>query len=456
MKQGDFNKFEAKMADAGVMDAAIRAFGHAYAALCREETGLISEDQIRPVTELPQLEEKGGAFDPDLLARTVVIKLNGGLGTGMGLEKVKSLLEVRPGVSFLDLIVRQVHSLRESSGAQVRLLFMNSFSSSGDTLEYLAEHAPVGLREASELELMQNQVPKINAASLAPVEWPANPDLEWCPPGHGDLYAALVGSGWLERLLNEGVRYAFVSNSDNLGAVLSPELLTWFAASKAPFLMEVTRRTNSDRKGGHLALREADGHLLLREVAQCPEADLEAFQDIDRHRYFNTNSIWLRLDLLKQRLEQGGGLLPLPMISNSKTVDPRDKGSTPVVQLETAMGAAIECFEGAMAIEVPRSRFAPVKTTADLFALRSDAYRVSDDGRVMLIPEREGKPPVVKLDDLYKFVDSLVELGMPSLARCELLEVVGKLHFDQGVVIEGSASFDGGSEGLEISAGVYP
>lgn len=455
MNQGKFTPFEEKMSEAGVMGAAIRAFRRNYEALCRNESGLISEAEIDPAKDLPVYEDKGAEFDPELLAKTVVIKLNGGLGTSMGLEKVKSLLEVRPGVNFLDLVVRQISSLRESTGAPVRLLLMNSFSSSGDTLGYLAKNAPAGLREASEVELMQNQAPKIDASTLAPAECPAHPEHEWCPPGHGDLYPALVGSGWLDRLLDEGVKYAFVSNSDNLGAVLSPELLSWFAESEAPFLMEVTRRTSADRKGGHLALRKSDGQLLLREVAQCPEEDLGSFQDIGRHQYFNTNSIWLRLDVLKKRLEEGGGVLPLPMIRNRKTVDPRDKESTPVTQLETAMGAAIECFEGARAIEVSRARFAPVKTSGDLFALRSDAYQVSDEGGVSLISSRGGQPPVVTLDERYKFVDALDSLGVPSLAKCEKLEVLGEVVFEDGVVIDGTATF-GSDEKTVVSAGVYP
>ncbi len=448
--------FEEKMRAAGVMEAAIVAFRHNYEALCREETGLIPEETIRPAEGLAQFRPGEGGFDPGLLASTVVIKLNGGLGTSMGLQKVKSVLEVRPGVNFLDLIVRQVSALREASGANVRLLLMNSFSTSKDTLDYLRRHAAGGFAEASEVELMQNQVPKIEEATLAPVSWPENPSLEWCPPGHGDLYPALVGSGWLDRLLAAGVKYAFVSNSDNLGAVLEPGLLKHFADSGAPFLMEVTRRTPADRKGGHLAVRKDDGRLLLREVAQCPEGDLDAFQDIGRHRYFNTNSIWLRLDLLKERLEQGGGLLPLPMIRNRKTVDPRDKDSTPVIQLEVAMGAAIECFEGAQAIEVPRSRFAPVKSTADLFALRSDAYTVSEDGRVELASERNGVPPVVKLDDAYKLVDALEPLGVPSLAACDEVKIEGPMTFASGVVLRGKVSFSArAGEPKTVAPGVY-
>lgn len=454
-----FDRFAQKMAVAGVGEPAIRAFRRSYEALLRRESGAIPEAVIDPADGLARLEDladAGAAADAALLARSVVIKLNGGLGTSMGLQGPKSLLAVRDGLNFLDLMVRQILALRTTGGPGVRLLLMNSFSTSEETLAHLGRYCAEGLADPNEVELMQNQVPKIDAATLAPAEWPTDPALEWCPPGHGDLYAALAGSGWLDRLLAEGVRYAFVSNSDNLGAVLDPTILRHFAASGAPFLMEVTRRTAADRKGGHLARRKADGRLLLREIAQCPADDLDAFQDIDRHRYFNTNSLWLRLDRLKEQLEAGGGSLPLPMIRNDKTVDPRDKKSPAVIQLETAMGAAIECFEGAAAIEVPRSRFAPVKTTADLLALRSDAYEVLPSGQVRLHPSRGGRPPVVTLPETCKLVDALETLGVPGLLGCESLTVEGPVRFAPGVVIEGRVTVrNPAAERRQLAAGHY-
>lgn len=455
---GDFAAFEKKMAAAGMGDAVIRAFRRNYEALMRQETGMIPEASISPAEGLPSLEKISTTITADrsLISQAVVIKLNGGLGTGMGLQGPKSLLSVRDGVNFLDLMVRQILDLRKKSGANVRLLLMNSFSTSKETLGYLERYRSEGLANPSEVELMQNQIPKIDAATMEPVAWAADPSLEWCPPGHGDLYPALVGSGWLDRLLAEGVKYAFVSNSDNLGAILDPSILRHFADSGSPFLMEVTRRTAADRKGGHLAVRKADRRLLLREVAQCPEADLEVFQDIGRHRYFNTNSLWMRLDLLKKQLEAEAGVLPLPMIRNSKTVDPRDKTSTPVVQLESAMGAAIECFEGAAAIEVPRTRFAPVKTTSDLLALRSDAYEVLEDGQVRLAASRKEVPPVITLLDDYKMVDGLETLGVPSLIDCRSLTVHGPVHFAPGVVIKGDVLVENTSGMTQtVKAGVY-
>jgi len=455
----DFSLVETKMRAAAVSSAAIDAFRHNFQALVRQESGMIEESTITPAQGLPNwttLASQTPKANASRLGEVVVIKLNGGLGTSMGLQSAKSLLHVRHETTFLDLMVQQIQNLRDLSGQKVRLLLMNSFNTSKDTLQHLQRYHASGLDQASEVELMQNQIPKLDAQTLAPVAWPTDPELEWCPPGHGDLYPALVGSGWLDRLLAEGVKYAFVSNSDNLGAIMEPELLEYFAQSGAPFLMEVTRRTSADRKGGHLAVRQADGQLLLREVAQCPSNDLEAFQNIDKHPYFNTNNLWLRLDALRDRLLQSQGILPLPMIINRKTVDPRDKNSTPVIQLEVAMGAAIECFPGASAIEVPRSRFAPVKTTADLFSLRSDAYEVGADGRVALRAERQGLPPDVVLDDRYKLVDAIENIGQPSLLSCSRLEIKGPVRFADGVTLAGNVVIENLSDAcVVVPAGTY-
>ncbi len=436
-------EFREKMEAAGVSEPAIRAFERNYAQLERHDSGLIPESSIHPVESLPTLAEIASHFpaDPALLGATAVLKLNGGLGTGMGLERAKSLLTVHDGLTFLDLIVRQLLHFRKTCGREVHFLAMNSFSTSADTLAALAKYPELGDPRA--LELLQNKIPKVDVKTLAPVVWEKDRELEWCPPGHGDLYAVLATGGTLDRLLAEGIRYVFVSNSDNLGATLDLSLLTWFAQTGAPFLMEVTARTPSDRKGGHLAMR--DEQFLLRESAQCPEPDLAAFQDITRHRYFNTNNLWLRLDRLRDALAASDGALPLPLIRNLKTVDPRDKKSPEVFQLETAMGAAIECFPDARAVDVPRSRFAPVKTTADLLTLRSDAYDIRKDGTAALVPERQGIPPHVELDHHYKLVDQLEAAlagGVPSLKGCRNLKVKGEVLFNKDAIFQGDVTVE--------------
>lgn len=437
------------MEAAGLGEIAIHAFEHNLQFLKGGVQMMIPEASIRPVKTLPTLEGlESGAKSADLqalLKSVVIVKLNGGLGTGMGLNKAKSLLEVRNGMNFLDLIARQILAVREKYHMPLRFLLMNSFTTSEDTREFLKKYPELG--EPESLEFVQSKAPKLDATTLEPVTWDPDPALEWCPPGHGDLYPSILSSGKLDELLDAGVCYAFVSNSDNLGATLDLDLLGYFAGSDAPFLMEVTRRTAADSKGGHLATNVNSNGLVLRELAQCPTEDVECFQDVDRYGYFNTNNLWINLEHLKDALDQQGGFLPLAVIRNQKNVDPRDKSSTKVIQLETAMGAAISCFDGAIAIEVPRSRFAPVKTTSDLLTLRSDAYNITDDFRLELHPDREGVPPIVKLNpDHYKLVDQLetaIAKGVPSLLKCNRLEVKGPVQFESGACFEGEVTLNG-------------
>ena len=431
-----FAPFSHRMRDEGIFPLVIDTFRQYYSQLEYGQTGFVSEASIRPVEILPDAEALPGSLAPigrRAMERTVVIKLNGGLGTSMGLEKAKSLLQVREDLTFLDVIASQA----QASG--VRLLFMDSFSTQADTLAALKPHAH--LWGDLPIDFVQNKVPKVLRSDLSPAVWPSDPSLEWCPPGHGDIYTALLTSGILDTLLAAGYRYAFVSNADNLGAVLDASLLGYFVQHRLPFMMEVADRTVADRKGGHLAKR-VDGHLILRESAQCLPEDETAFQDISRHRYFNTNNLWLDLHILRNTMQARSNVLGLPMIRNAKLLDPRNRNSPAVYQIETAMGAAIGVFDGAVAIRVPRSRFAPVKTTGDLLAVRSDAYVLTTDYRIVPNPDRRlPAPPLIDLDaHFYTLIDDLVArfpYGPPSLIDCSSLVVRGDIRFGRNVHITG-------------------
>ena len=430
-----------KMRADDVSDAAIETFRDLYTRWREGETGLLPEADIEPLRDVPSLDDLEEA-DTEALDRTVVLKLNGGLGTSMGMTQAKSLLEVKDGLTFLDIIARQVLDARERLGARLPLVLMNSFATRDDSLAAL-ERRPE-LASDVPADFVQSKEPKIREDDGMPVEWPDDPGLEWAPPGHGDVYPSLVGSGMLDALLEHGYRYLFISNSDNLGAVLDPRILAWMAREEIPFLSEVADRTEADRKGGHLAVRASDGGLVLRESAQVPDEDADAFQDVSRHTYFNTNNLWVDLHALQPLMEDG--VLGLPLIVNRKTVDPNDKGSTPVIQLETAMGAAVGVFEGARALRVPRTRFAPVKTTSDLLVLRSDAYALTEDARLVLADGRDAAPLVSLDDDFYKRLrdfDERFPEGAPSLVEAERLAVEGDVTFGAGVVVRGSVTVEG-------------
>ncbi len=451
LKQGAgldaFAPMRKAMQDGGCPELAIKGFRRHYEQLLSGASGLISESAIEPVPDLPHADDLGPELEDvgsAALPKTVLIKLNGGLGTSMGLRLPKSLLAVKEGCTFLDLIARQ--ALHHGCP----LVLMDSFATRGPTLEALAAYPD--LKRGLPLDFLQHRVPKIVRKTLLPVEWPADPQLQWCPPGHGDLYHALVSSGLLDALEQAGMRYAFVSNSDNLGAALDTRILGYFVSRQLPFLMEVADRTEEDRKGGHLARR--DGQLILRESAQCPPEDKEAFQNVERHRFFNTNSLWVDLEAVRACLRANDGLMPLPLIRNQKTVDPRDPTSTEVYQLESAMGAAIELFSGAEALRVSRRRFAPVKTTSDLLRVRSDATALTAESHVVSVKQ---EAMVIELDKHYKLIqdfEGCFPKGPPSLIDCASLRIEGPFRFGAGVRIEGSVTLRNDSaEAREIPDG---
>ena len=444
-----------KMAAAGVPQQAIDVFTYYYRQLEAGVSGFIPEDTIEPLVDPPMLSDIA-VSDEDAAAaleQTVIIKLNGGLGTSMGMDKAKSLLPVREDKTFLDIIVDQVQQARARYQIQLPLLFMNSFRTQQDTLAALAPYDDLAIA-GLDLGFVQNQEPKLRADDLTPVEWPADPALEWCPPGHGDLYTAFATSGVLDRLLSLGYRYASVSNSDNLGAAPNATIAGWFAASGAPYAAEICRRTAADRKGGHLAIRKSDRQLILRDTAQTPKDEMHFFTDEFRHPFFHCNNLWFDLQVLDRTLRERKGVLGLPLIKNEKTVDPADPSSPKVIQIETAMGAAVEVFEGATAIGVGRDRFLPVKTTSDLLVLRSDAYQLEPTGQLTAVAD---PVPVVDLDDrYYKIItdfDQRFPAGAPSLRQARSVVVQGDWTFEAGVRLIGAVALQDRGDPQIIAAG---
>ncbi len=433
--------FAAKMKAENLDDMVIETFEHYYRQALSGETGLIHDRDIQPV-DLDEIQELGNLDiyqeqGESAFQHAVRVVLNGGLGTSMGLIGPKSLIEVKAGQSFLDVIMKQ------ASNSNVKLLFMNSFNTHDDTLNALTRISTA----FKPLCFIQNKFPKVLRENYRPASWPSNPKLEWNPPGHGDVFTALYTSGMMQQLLKENIRYAFISNSDNLGARMDASLLGYFAQKDIPFMMEVAEKTPSDVKGGHLAKLRENGRFILREAAQCPESEMVAFQKIGHYRYFNTNSIWVNLNALNQIFQKHHKIL-LPLILNKKSLDPRDTYSPPVYQLETAMGAAISLFDRSAAVRVPRSRFFPVKTCNDLLAMRSDCFVFTSKKNLRMNPDRkisdEQETIKINLDPgFYGKIDDFDKRfaeGTPSLVDCYTLNIEGDVRFEKDVRIKGSVT----------------
>lgn len=471
-------RFVRKMEHAGCKPWAIDAFVDSYKRLSSGSL-LIPEADITPVDELPALEQIKLQPDPSLLGKTVLLKLNCRLGTAMGSDGPLSLQPVgRKEGLILAALPGGGRSSDAASAESVLLLDMavqgaaetscvmlfNSAATSAASMAHLRSAHPQLLQKAAELqlpiELRQSMAPKVTVEDLSPASWPPRRDLEWSPPGDGGVISAMSGSGALDKLLNAGFAYAFVSNAHDPVATLDQSLLTWFAHRGEPLLLEVARRTDSEREGAHFARRTATSGLLLRASAQCPENDQHHFDDVSRHRFRATDNLWLDLRALHRKLAKlKQGDKSLSVAPNLTTVDPYDETSTPVYELEATVGAVLELFGAeAAAILVPCSRFAPVRTMGDLLALRSDAYEAAG-GRVVLAPEREGVPPLVLLDASYSSSDSLDALipdGAPSLLRCTRLTIEGPFTLASGVVFEGDVRLTNGSGRVrQLPAGTY-
>ena len=195
------------------------------------------------------LEEPAKKDVKGMLARLVVIKLNGGLGTSMECKGPKSTTRVRGDQSFLDLTVQQMEHFNKECDSDVPLVFMNSFNTEVDTEKTIAKYA--GFRTRI-ITFNQSRYPRIDKDTLMPIAMsPRTRDNinAWYPPGHGDFYQAFSNAGVLDEMIREGRTYCFISNIDNLGATVDHKILKMCLDQPNEFIMEVANKTRADVKG---------------------------------------------------------------------------------------------------------------------------------------------------------------------------------------------------------------
>ncbi|WOK92838.1 UTP--glucose-1-phosphate uridylyltransferase [Canna indica] len=366
-----------------------------------------------------------------LLDKLAVLKLNGGLGTTMGCTGPKSVIEVRNGFTFLDLIVIQIESLNKKYGCNVPLLLMNSFNTHDDTLKIVEKYANSSIEIHT---FNQSQYPRLVVEDFIPLPSKGNAGKDgWYPPGHGDVFPSLKNSGKLDALLSQGKEYIFVANSDNLGAIVDLKILNHLIQNQNEYCMEVTPKTLADVKGGTLISYE--GRVQLLEIAQVPDAHVNEFKSIEKFKIFNTNNLWVNLKAIKRLVEADS--LKMEIIPNPKEVD-----GVKVLQLETAAGAAIRFFDHAIGANVPRSRFLPVKATSDLLLVQSDLYTMVDGFVIRNKARTNPSNPSIELGPEFKKVGNFLSRfkSIPSIVELNNLKVSGDVWFGAGVVLKGDVT----------------
>ncbi|XP_062398168.1 UDP-glucose pyrophosphorylase 2a isoform X1 [Sardina pilchardus] len=395
------------------------------------------EESIQPYERIAAKGLPEGIPEKEALNKLAVVKLNGGLGTSMGCKGPKSLISVRNENTFLDLTVQQIEHLNKTYNADVPLVLMNSFNTDEDTKKILQKYTHHRVKIHT---FNQSRYPRINKESLLPVATDLGLTGEnaeaWYPPGHGDIYASFHNSGLLDQLIAQGKEYIFVSNIDNLGATVDLHILHHLISQPADrrceFVMEVTDKTRADVKGG--TLTQYDGKLRLLEIAQVPKAHVDEFKSVTKFKIFNTNNLWISLPAIKRLQDKNA--LDMEIIVNPKTLD----GGLNVIQLETAVGAAIKSFDNALGINVPRSRFLPVKTTSDLLLVMSNLYSL-DAGSLTMSPKREFRTtPHVKLGSSFTKVQDYLKRfeSIPDMLELDHLTVSGDVTFGKQVALKGT------------------
>lgn len=395
-----------------------------------ERIDKLPEDAILPYDHLPKPSSEDEL--KSMLDKLVVVKLNGGLGTSMGCKGPKSVIPVRSELTFLDLTVQQIEHLNKRYDVDVPLVLMNSFNTDEETHKIIRKYSNFRVRI---MTFNQSRYPRINKESLMPIarDIRTESDIEaWYPPGHGDFYQSFYNSGLLDELLDMGKKLCFMSNIDNMGATVDLSILTECFKDKAEFFMEVTDKTRADVKGGTLI--QYEGKLRLLEVAQVPKNHEEDFKSVKKFNVFNTNNLWISMPAIKRIIEEN--TLDMEIIVNPKALE----GGLNVLQLETAVGAAMKCFEGSKGINVPRSRFLPVKKTSDLLLIMSNLYKLKE-GSLVMSPERMFlTTPLVKLGDEFKKVSDFAKrfASIPDILELDHITVSGNVTFGRGVALKGT------------------
>ncbi len=440
------NQIQSYMTQYQLHSLLIEDFNKKVLSVYQGETGLIdfknvldlNKNDIINLNELPFQLEYDSKITHEISKKLAIIKLNGGLGTSMGLNKAKTLLKVKEHKTFLDIILDQVKILRSNTNVDVPLIFMNSFNTSNDTINYPGVK-DINQKNNIPVEFIQNKVPRLLEDTLLPFG-DGSESKHWCPPGHGDIYISLKISGLLELLLNQGIEYVFISNGDNLGAIFEPSILAYMIENDLDFISEVTPKTVADIKGGVLYRNRITNRIELLETAQVPPENKKDFEDTSKFKDFNINNLWVNLKSLNRLFEHG--TIQLPLIINPKEVDGKK-----VLQLETAMGAAIGQFDKTKIIRVPRNRFAPVKKCNDLLVRKSDAYILNQKNALIPNPNLK-QEPIVKLSNEYDHIENFESLfkEVPSLIDCTQLNIQGKFLFDIKLKISGKVELNNNSD----------
>ena len=367
-----------------------------------------------------------------LLQELVVCRFNGGLGTSMQCTLPKSSISVTADKNFLDLAIDQLNYFEIANKTSLPLLLMNSFYTTAQTKLAIKKYNKPNLQifEQSCYPRLAENLKNGDTTPLSKKEL----GIQACyPPGHGDFFLKFQDSGLLKKFISQGKKYLFLSNIDNLGALVDFTILNYLAENDCPFLMEVTKKLQNDIKGGSLLKNKTSNRIKLVETAELAQLSQEQLNSLKgKLNIFNTNNIWINLISLEKQLKQKSWRLDL--VQNRKKIAGRN-----ILQLETIIGSAISNFKQAKLLEVPRDRFIPVKKVSDLLLVRSNLFKLNKSAGFKF---QEQKPfqdfPQLDLGDINSISQFEKSFAfIPDILDLKSLSLQGEIYFSKGIKLKG-------------------
>lgn len=365
----------------------------------KDEVILVAYDNLAPLSQDIRKTK-------EMLDKLVVVKFNGALGTSMGFNGPKSLIEIQEGVTLLDLVNQRIESLNAYYGCKVPLLLVNTNETHNATLKMLKKYSGSNLDIHS---FVQDQQPELQS-----LDGPSDP---------GTAFLSLVNRATLDQLVSQGKEYALVVDTDNACALIDPKILNHLIQNNVEYCMEVTPATSTFSRTSLLSSQE--GKFKLANIAQSASKHCTR-----KFKFTDTRSVWVNLKAAKRLLETDA--MTTEKFSMSESADADDK--------ESAAGSAIQLFGERIGVNVPQHRYLPVNSTSDLLVLWSDVYTY-DKG---ILTQNRSRNPSINLGPEFEKVDDFEKRfkSIPSIVGLESLKVTGDVWFGSGVTLKGRVTIE--------------
>ena len=308
----------------------------------------------------------------------------GGVSTSMG-GCAKAIVNAKNNMSFIEIKLNHVRQMQSKYFCKIPVILMTSQETDEQIMNHL--NSKNLLDDIDLIKIVQPVTVRftLNNENLE-VAKKSNGLPSYVPGGHYDSFILL--NEIKDDLKQKGIKTIFINNIDNLGATIDPVLIGYHVLKKSLFTPEIAKKEKND-KGGTFA--RISGNLRLLEGPMVPEDYKDTFSDIKVHKYFNTNLIYIDMDIFDYFDEINS---EVPVFINKKNFDGQE-----VFGFEGAVGLVFGLKNSALLVVDRQKRFLPIKFLSDLWLLRSNFMIL--DKKTSSVSQMKLMKPVISLPDSF-------------------------------------------------------